>query len=94
MSPSGQLQLRTAAWYGDTVVELPIPAGWEVTTFRPPNAPALSDEQQRVADGYPDGFIAYVQRHDPHVFPVGRQFYTGIMNDNLCINGPVPGGSL
>ena len=45
MTPSTQLQLRTAAWYGDSVIELPIPAEWDVTTFRPPSNPTLSDEQ-------------------------------------------------
>jgi len=45
VTPSTQLQLRTAAWYGDSVIELPIPAEWDVTTFRPPSTPTLSDEQ-------------------------------------------------
>jgi lactate racemase len=41
------LRLRTAAWYGDRVLELPIRAGWEVETHWPATPPPLSDAQLR-----------------------------------------------
>src|ERR1700693_110940 len=39
------LRLRTAAWYGDHVVTVPLPATWQVAVFRPQPLPALTDGQ-------------------------------------------------
>ncbi len=37
------LKLRTAAWYGDHLVTIPLPATWQLTVFTPQPAPALTD---------------------------------------------------
>jgi nickel-dependent lactate racemase len=37
--------LRTAAWYGDRLVDLQFPSEWQVTTLEPSAPPPLSDEQ-------------------------------------------------
>jgi len=39
------VRLRTAAWYGDHEVDLPVPDGWEVTVHRPRTPPPLSDAE-------------------------------------------------
>ena len=39
------LRLRTAAWYGDHLVTVPMPATWQVTVFTPQPVPALTDGQ-------------------------------------------------
>ncbi|MCU1296833.1 MAG: hypothetical protein JWO91_1111 [Acidobacteriaceae bacterium] len=43
MSPA--FQLRTAAWYGDRLLDLPVPDEWEVDVFWPQTPPLLSDDQ-------------------------------------------------
>ena len=39
------LQLRTAAWYGDHLVDLELPEAWEVSVHAPGTGPPLSDTQ-------------------------------------------------
>ena len=39
------MRLRTAAWYGDRELELPVPDGWDVTVHTPATPPPLSDEE-------------------------------------------------
>jgi lactate racemase len=39
------LRLRTAAWYGDRLVTVPVPASWQVTILGPRPAPAMTDAQ-------------------------------------------------
>lgn len=40
-----EIQLRTAAWYGDELFALPVPPEWDVTVFRPRTPPPLTDAQ-------------------------------------------------
>ncbi len=42
---SNALTLRTAAWYGDRLVTVAVPASWQVTVLAPPSASALTDAQ-------------------------------------------------
>jgi nickel-dependent lactate racemase len=41
----GSLQLRTAAWYGDQLVDLELPEAWDVSIHSPATGPPLSDAQ-------------------------------------------------
>ena len=42
---SAVCRLRTAAWYGDRVVELPVPDGWDLAINAPRTPPPLSDSE-------------------------------------------------
>jgi len=45
LTSGSALTLRTAAWYGDRLVTVAVPASWQVTTLAPPSASALTDAQ-------------------------------------------------
>ena len=52
---SGELRLRTAAWYGDRELTLEMPAGWQVETFWPRTPPPLRPEEIAAALERPVG---------------------------------------
>jgi lactate racemase len=49
------IQLRTAAWYGDLPLELPLPDDWEVAVLGPHTPPPLTDEALAESIAHPIG---------------------------------------
>lgn len=41
----GELRIRTAAWYGDDLLNLPVPQEWRITTVTPRTPPPLSERE-------------------------------------------------
>src|SRR3954449_2813805 len=52
---SAVCRLRTAAWYGDHEIELPVPDGWDLTVHTPRTPAPLSDAEIDAALRQPVG---------------------------------------
>src|SRR5436309_6110 len=53
--PTNHTTMHSRAWFGDEELTLTFPAGWEVTTLGPKDAPKLSEAAIEAAFGAPIG---------------------------------------
>jgi len=56
--------------------------------FSPDSGPPLGRQEQGIADGNADGFIAHVESHNPHILMIQPEVRRAIMKEHLRLGGP------